>query len=139
MWDAATTDEFDTWFTELGESREGVDAQVEIDAVVTLLRTIGPTLGRPTVDTLAGSKHANLKELRVSASGMVLRIAFAFDPLQKAILLVGGDKGGVNQQRFYKQLIRKADKEYDRHLAAIKTQVEAKQAARAKKAKRKGS
>jgi hypothetical protein len=33
---------------------------------------------------------------------------------------VGGDKSGVGQRRFYKQLIAKADELYDAHLAAMK-------------------
>ena len=32
-----------------------------------LLREFGPQLGRPQVDTLKGSKHSNMKELRFSA------------------------------------------------------------------------
>jgi hypothetical protein len=40
----------------------------------------------------------------------------AFDPQRKAILLVAGDKSGVSQKRFYKQLIAKADRRYSVHL-----------------------
>jgi len=46
-------------------------------------------------------------------------VAFAFDPLRRAILLVGGDKGGASQRRFYQRLIALADGRYDAHLAAI--------------------
>jgi hypothetical protein len=52
----------------------------------------------------------------------VLRIAFAFDPTRSAILLVCRDKAGVSQKRFYKQLIIKAEKLYDEHLAKLKEQ-----------------
>jgi hypothetical protein len=48
-------------------------------------------------------------------------VAFAFDPKREAILLVGGDKAGVAQKRFYKSLIARADKRYDGHLAALST------------------
>lgn len=41
---------------------------------------------------------------------------------------MGGDKTGVNQRRFYKDLIKKADAILDRHLAEI-----AKQKAKGKK------
>jgi hypothetical protein len=71
-------------------------------------------------DTLNGSKHANMKELRADTADQVLRIAFAFDPDRVGILLVAGDKGGVSQKRFYKQLIEKADKLFDAHLAKLK-------------------
>jgi hypothetical protein len=71
-------------------------------------------------DTLTGSKHANMKELRVRKQGQAIRVAFAFDPAQTAILLTAGAKQGVNQKRFYRQLISRADALYDAHLAALR-------------------
>jgi hypothetical protein len=115
MWPVATTDDFDEWFAELGE-----DAQAEIIAKVELLKVLGPALGRPHADTLKGSKHANMKELRADTAQRVLRIAFAFDPDRSAILLVAGDKSGVSQKRFYKRLIAKADELFDEHVARLK-------------------
>ena len=115
MWAVTTTDTFAEWFAELGD-----EAQAEVIAKVNLLKLLGPRLGRPHADTLKGSKHANMKELRADTRDQVLRIAFAFDPNRSAILLVGGSKGGTSQQRFYKQLIAKADELYDAHLVAIK-------------------
>ncbi|MFD2644141.1 type II toxin-antitoxin system RelE/ParE family toxin [Pseudomonas japonica] len=82
-----------------------------------LLRDIGPLLGRPRVDTLKGSRHCNLKELRFSSDGRVWRVAFAFDPDRCAVLLIAGDKAGVHQERFYQRLIALADERYDRYLA----------------------
>jgi hypothetical protein len=69
---------------------------------------------------LKGSRYANMKELRFAAAGGAWRVAFAFDPARKAILLVGGDKGGVNEQRFYKVLIRTADARFAAHLERVK-------------------
>jgi hypothetical protein len=77
-----------------------VAVQDETLAHARLLEEFGPTLGRPRVDTLKGSRHANMKELRFDASGGVWRIAFAFDPRRKAVLLVCGDKAGVSEKRF---------------------------------------
>ncbi len=77
-------------------------------------------LGRPRVDTLKGSRHANMKELRFEAENGVWRVAFAFDPKRKAILLVTGDKSGVGEKRFYRQLIKKADRRFDAHLDRLK-------------------
>ena len=114
MWDVPTTDEFDAWFAGLGE-----DAQAEVIAKVELLRLLGPRLGRPHADTLNDSKHANMKELRADTRDRVLRIAFAFDPDRSAILLLGGNKSGISQKRFYKQLIARADALYDEHLERI--------------------
>ena len=76
-------------------------------------RVAGPVGAPPHADTLNGSKHANMKELRVTTQREVLRVAFAFDPSRAGILLVGGDKAGVSQKRFYRQLIEKADRLYD--------------------------
>src|SRR5262245_62775330 len=50
-----------------------------------------------------------MKERLFDASDGVWRVAFAFDPKRKAILLVAGDKSGGSEKRFYKQLIAKAD------------------------------
>lgn len=115
MWHVATTDSFDDWFAELDQ-----DGQAEVIAKVELLKLLGPALRRPHADTLKGSKHANMKELRSNAADKVIRVAFAFDPARTAILLVAGDKSGVSEKRFYKQLIAKADELFDAHLAELK-------------------
>src|SRR5207247_9855081 len=91
--------------------------QTEILALSRLLQQVGPQLGRPRVDTLNGSRHANMKELRFSAADGEWRVAFAFDTKRKAILLVAGDKSGVSGKRFYRELIRKADNRFDSPLA----------------------
>ena len=96
--------------------------RVELLACVKILARMGPTLGRPHVDTLAGSKHANMKELRFQADNGVWRVAFAFDPARAAILLVAGDKSGVAQKRFYQSLVKRADKRFEAHLAALKAE-----------------
>ncbi len=85
------------------------EVQDELLAHAQVLGQFGPNLGRPHVDTLAGSQHTNMKELRFRAANGVWRIAFAFDPDRRAILLVGGDKSGISQIRFYKKLIHTAD------------------------------
>src|SRR3984893_5786562 len=95
------------------------DVQTEILALTRLLQQFGPQLGRPRVDTLKGSRHANMKELRFSAADGVWRVAFAFDPKRKAILLVAGYKSGGSEKRFYREVIRKADERFDAHLARI--------------------
>lgn len=89
-------------------------------AEVGLLEKYGPQLNRPHVDTLNGSKHANMKELRFFADGGVWRAAFAFDPKRQAIILVAGDKSGGSGKQFYKKLIKKADARFDDHLARLK-------------------
>lgn len=49
----------------------------------------------------------------------VWRVAFAFDSKRQAILLVAGDKAGQDQKRFYKTLIKLADKRYKAHLETL--------------------
>lgn len=113
-WTVLFHDAFDAEFQALNEA-----LQDELLAHAKLLGEFGPNLGRPTVDGLKGSKHANMKELRFDGGGGVWRIAFAFDPKRQAILLVGADKGGADQRRFYKRLIAVADKRFDEHLAEL--------------------
>lgn len=115
-WVVEIGDEFEPEFNDLHE-----DVRMEILALSRLLQQFGPRLGRPRVDTLDGSRHANMKELRFEATDGVWRVAFAFDPRRKAILLVAGDKSGGSEKRFYRQLIAKADVRLDAHLARLKT------------------
>ncbi len=96
------------------------DVQDETLAMARLLQQFGPNLGRPRVDTLKDSRHANMKELRFDAADGVWRVVFAFDPKRRAILLVAGDKSGGSQKRFYRELIRKADERFDAHLGRIR-------------------
>lgn len=78
--------EFEREFDNLSEA-----VQDELLAQAKVLEQFGPTLGRPRVDTLKGSDYSNMKELRFDADNGVWRVAFAFDPQRKAILLVAGD------------------------------------------------
>jgi hypothetical protein len=96
------------------------DVRNELLAHAMLLEQFGPQLGRPRVDTLKGSRHANMKELRFDAADGVWRVAFAFDPKRNAVLLIAGDKSGGGQKRFYRQLIAKADERFDEHLSRMK-------------------
>ena len=114
-WTVRFADEFESEFAELGRP-----VQDELLAQAGLLEQFGPQLGRPRVDTLNGSKHANMKELRFDADGGVWRVAFAFDPRREAILLIAADKSGGSEQRFYRTLIKQADSRFDAHLSGLK-------------------
>lgn len=113
-WSVEFDGEFESEFDEWSDP-----VKVELLARAKVLEQFGPALGRPHVDTLNRSEHANMKELRFTADNGVWRIAFAFDPDRKAILLCGGDKGGVNQKRFYRELIRVADRRFRAHLERL--------------------
>jgi hypothetical protein len=68
------------------------------------------------VDTIAGSKIKNLKELRPGSSGTSeVRILFVFDPWRSAILLVAGDKSG-RWGRWYAEAIPRAGQLYEIYL-----------------------
>ena len=113
-WTVLLRDDFADELTALDEK-----LQDELLAHAKLLAEFGPNLGRPTVDTLKGTSHANMKEMRFNWMGDVWCVAFAFDPKRQAVLLVGGDKSGVDQKRFYKRLISVADNRYSQHLATL--------------------
>jgi len=112
MWEVEFSDEFGRWWDTLDEAE-----RESLLASVILLRQFGPSLGRPHVDTLKGSRHSNMKELRTQHRGKPFRTLLAFDPRRVAILLLGGDKTG--DKRFYKRMIRLADQIYDRHLSEL--------------------
>jgi hypothetical protein len=115
VWTVRFHDDFEAEFEQLEEA-----VQDELLAAAKLLGDFGPKLGRPHADTLNGSDHANMKELRFKAADGVWRIAFAFDPNREAILLVAGDKSGGSEGKFYQRLIKKADARYARHLEQLK-------------------
>ncbi len=110
MWQVAFHPAFEPEFADLPGP-----VQDELLARLKVLAEFGPALGRPNVDTLKGSSFANMKELRFRLDGL-WRFAFAFDPDRSAIVLVGGNKTGKNQSRFYHDLIRTADLRFSQHI-----------------------
>ena len=108
MWEVLNTPEFEAWYLNQDE-----DARTHILRDVEILSDIGPTLGRPLVDTLKDSNLPNLKELRVQSNGRPFRIFFIFDKTRTAILLIGGNKAG--NKRFYKTMIPLAEKIYSEY------------------------
>ncbi len=115
-WEVEYTDEFGAWYEALGvEDQDAVIARVEI------LEASGPGLGRPSVDNIHQSRHANMKELRAERA---IRVLFAFDPRRSAILLVGGSKHpdettSANWNDWYDEFVPKADDLYDTHVQAL--------------------
>ena len=102
----------ETW----ADALEASDAEALL-AAIRVLRDIGPTLGRPLVETVAGSRHWNMKELRPGSTGRSeIRVLFAFDVKRRAILPVGGDKSG-DWSGWYEVNIPIADNRFDEHQA----------------------
>jgi hypothetical protein len=88
-------------------------------AAVRVLRDEGPSLGRPLVDRVHGSRYPNMKELRPGSAGRTeIRVLFAFDKARKAILLVGGDKN-EDWNRWYKENTLVADARFAAHQARV--------------------
>ena len=114
IWAVEFDDEFEAEFDEFTDP-----VKTELLARAKVLAQFGPMLGRPNVDTLNGSEFKNMKELRFYGDDGVWRVAFAFDPDRKAILLCGGDKEGKDQKRFYRDLIRVADRRFKAHLERL--------------------
>ncbi len=105
----------DGWLKGLDQS-----SYEQVVAALELLADRGPQLGRPIVDTVVGSRHKNMKELRPGSKGRSeLRVLFAFDPDRKAILLVAGDKSG-QWEKWYDVNIPIADDLLDEHLEQLK-------------------
>jgi len=113
MWRITQTDVFERWYFSLGKAdRESVLAAILV------LQERGPALARPYADTVNGSIHRNMKELRIQSQGKPLRAFFAFDPQRTGILLCAGDKSG--NKRCYSGMIAIADHEYTAHLNSLK-------------------
>jgi hypothetical protein len=106
MWEVFFTAAAERWLMGLD------DADFDtIIAAADLLEEHGPALGRPTVDSIKGSRHHNMKELRAGS----LRALFAFDPRRRAVVLVGGDKRG-DWSAWYAHNVPIADDLYDAYL-----------------------
>jgi hypothetical protein len=109
-WQVKVTDEYASWFTAL--IKEDLGSATLVAQAVAALREDGPSLGRPLVDRIKGSRIHHLKELRPGSRGRSeIRIIFAFDPGRSALLLLGGDKGG-NWERWYRDNVTAAERLY---------------------------
>ena len=101
------TYEFESWWNDLT-----AEQQEDVAVVVDILEVQGVTLGYPHSSAIKDSRFP-LREIRVQSAGRPIRVFYAFDPRQRAALLIGGDKTG--QDRFYEEMIPKAEaiwKEY---------------------------
>ena len=110
-WQMEFTAEADGWYKGLN-----VEQRKQITAAMHRVHRLGPVVGRPSVASIKGSRHHNMKEMR--STGRNLRALFIFDPDRRALVLVGGDKTG-DWKGWYKRNIPRADRLYDEHLRAI--------------------
>ena len=113
VWEVEFTDQFGQWWHELSESQQDAVA-----SKVGLLEQLGPNLPFPHSSDVRGSRHGQMRELRVQQAGRALRILYAFDPRRTSILLIGADKTG--NPRFYVEYVPIADTLYDDHLRELR-------------------
>ncbi len=113
-WEVEYTDEFNLWWETLTE-RE----QERIGAVIDELSEKGPYLAYPKSSGIRGPGLSHLRELRIQVDGRPFRIFYAFDPRQAAILLIGGDKTGFSDRRFYARYVPNANRLYNEYIAEL--------------------
>lgn len=111
-WTVLFSKEAEDWINNLND-----DQFAAIIAATTELEQHGPALGRPIVDSIKGSRHHNMKELRAGT----LRALFAFDPHRQAIILLGGDKRD-DWTAWYERNIPLADDLYDDYLDHLRAE-----------------
>jgi hypothetical protein len=100
------TDEFQSWEQTLDAER-----RAKLSAAVDHVVAGGPTLGSPHVEKIQRTNLHKLKEVRVDRG---IRVLFAFDSKQDAVMLVGGDKTG-KWNRWYPPSIKRAERLYADH------------------------
>lgn len=115
MWEVVALDQFREWY--LGLSDDEAD---RVTAAVELLGEEGPSLARPHADRISSSRHHNMKELRTRHGDDQFRILFAFDPIRRAVLIIGGSKTG-QWNRWYDEHVPLADDLYDTYLQTLDT------------------
>jgi len=104
------TEEFEAWFLALTDK----DAEA-VARVIGLLEEKGVALGFSYTSEVKGSQA--IRELRVQSGGRPLRVFYAFDPLRRAVLLLGGDKTSDN--RFYERFVPRAERIWAEYLADL--------------------
>ena len=118
-WEVEVTNEFKSWWDGLTEAEH-----ISVERYVLLLEERGPHLPFPYCGGVTGSRHSAMRELRVQHQGRPYRVLYIFDPRRVALLLLGGDKTG--DDRWYEKNVPLADQLYDKYLAEIEEEDDAK-------------
>ena len=113
-WEVEYTMEFNRWWYTLTEQEQDV-----LRSKINRLMFYGRGLSAPHSKPLKGLRHA-LHELRGQSAGRPLRVFYAFDPRETAIVLIGGDKTG--DRDFYPRYAPIALDLYDAHIARLENE-----------------
>lgn len=113
-WVIQYTAEFNQWWNTLTEQDQEV-----LRSKINRLAFYGRTLSAPHSKPLKGLRHP-LHELRGQNAGRPLRVFYAFDPLEVAIVLIGGDK--TEDRDFYPRYVPVALDLYDAHISHLESE-----------------
>jgi hypothetical protein len=106
-WEMVFTPEARGWYDRLPQSeRDGVTAALDH------LGEHGPALRGKLVKLIKTSRYDHMKELRPPVRN--IRVLFAFDKQQRAVILVGGDKTN-DWSGWYRRNVKTADRLFDQH------------------------
>jgi hypothetical protein len=106
------SDEFAQWYRELTD-----DEHESVNFSVDLLEELGPSLGRPHVDTVR-FPSCKYEGIAGPASGQAIPDSVCVRPTSRRLPYPCGDKTG--DANWYKVNLKKADEIYDAHLREIK-------------------
>ncbi len=113
----AVTEECKAWMLTLT-----VNERARVFAYLDILEEQGTGLSGKYSSGIKGAKHTAMRELRCQIDARPFRIFYIFDLNRNAVVLIGGDKTGKNQDRWYREMVRKADEIYERYAAMQKSQ-----------------
>ena len=111
MIEVILTDEALAWLRDLPRVH-----QAQVGKALDKLEIVGVALGHPASSAVKGASFA-LRELRVHSGGHALRVFYSFDPVRNAVVLMGGDKTGVNSDDFYTSLMTICERIWAQYLA----------------------
>jgi hypothetical protein len=111
-WDVRLLEEVECWLLALDD-----DSYDQVAAAIDKLEHDGPTLGRPLVDRIEGSRHHNMKELRPDRpAGARSASCSSSTPSAARCSWLPATRRG-NWQRWYDKSIPEADRRYDAWLS----------------------
>jgi len=104
-WTVEVTHQFELWWDTLSD-----DERISIDGMIRVLERHGPT-GPPFSLAVAGSRHHQLRQLRVPHEPRELCLLYVSDESQPVVILLTGSSTDCDQ--FPPDLIEMADAIYD--------------------------